>query len=188
MHAVQALGVGAACARLGAVAPRHADPLRRQLGGLKHAVGAHARERDLGRPREAELGLPARRVPGRLRERIHLRLPVLVPRLEPAGRSDVAVHNARGRDLPPARHPRDARERVGDEGLLELGALVQQVVPPPSGRRGGAREVEDAQLGPDVHVRAPDAVGGWGGGLEGVWLVDVAEHARLVAPWGVLGC
>lgn len=38
-----------------------------------------------------------------------------------------------------------------------------------------------------MHVRAPDAVGRGGGGLEGVRLIDVAEHTRLVAPWRVVG-
>lgn len=188
VHAVQALRLGAAGARLGAVAPRRADALGGELGGLEHAVDAHAGQRDLGGAGEAELGLPAGGVGRGLRDGVDLGLVVLVARLEPAGRGHVAVHDARGRDLAPARYPRDGRERIGDEGLLELGALVQQVVPSPAGRRGGRGEVEDAQLGPDVHVRAPDAVRGRPGGLlKGMRLVYVAQHAWGVAARGVVG-
>lgn len=124
VHAVQALRVGTAGAGLGAVAARGADALAGQLGGLEHAVGAHAGERDLGGACEGVLGAAARGVGGGLREGVDLRLAVLVARLEAAGGGDVAVHDARRRDLAPAGHARDARQRVGHEGLLELRALV----------------------------------------------------------------
>ena len=55
--------------------------------------------------------------------------------------------------------------------MLEGRAFVKQEVPPPATGGGCGGKVQDPQLGADVYVGAPDAVGSLWGGL-GV-VVDV---------------
>jgi len=177
VHAVEPLGVDAAGARFGAVASGHGDVLLGEVALLEGGVGVHTCEGDLGGPGEYELGL-ASGVLGALCEGVDLCLAVGVARLEAAGGGDVAVHEAGRADLAPAGAGR-GREGVADECLFELGGFVEEIVPPPAGGAAGRGEVEDLELGSDVDVGAPDAVGQRGLGF-GV-VVDVAEHAWLRA-------
>ncbi len=157
VHAVQALGVAAPAAGLGAVAARGRDALEGKVGSVEDGVGFHARERNLGRAGKAELGFPPGDVLGRLGDGVDLGLAVGVARLEAAGACDVGVDHARRAHLPPA-GAGSGSEGVVDQGLFELGGFVKEIVPPPSRGGGGAGKVEDAELCADVCVRTPDAV------------------------------
>ena len=57
MDAVQAAGVAAGSAGLGAEAVRQADVLHRQLQLVEDLVAVHAAERDLGRGDQAQVGV-----------------------------------------------------------------------------------------------------------------------------------
>ena len=73
-------------------------------------------------------------------------------------------------------------QRVADQRLFELRGFVEKEIPAPPGGGAGRGKVEKPQLVADVHVGAPDAVGGGRDGF-GVF-VDEREDGGFGAAGG----
>lgn len=197
VDAVEALGVEAAGAGLGAVAAGGGDAAEGEGLVAQGGVGLHAGEGNFRGAGEHELGLGAAAGSGGVGGRgagaaiatagvrvvgagdgVDLLLAVLVAGLEAAGGGDVAVYHGRGRDLAPAVAGGDGEGVLG-EGVLELGGAVDEVVPAPARGGSGGGEVEDAEFGANVDVGRPAGLAEARGRV-----VDVAEQAGDVAAGG----